>query len=60
MGQTRFPKEPENKLENYYAEHTEIQLEDTSLLQTKLLGKPQCEQHFYRQINLQLARKRKS
>lgn len=60
MGQTRFPKEPEHKPENYCPEHKEIQLEDSSLLQTKLLGKPWCEQHFYRQINLQSARKGKS
>lgn len=60
MGQTRFPKEPEDKPENYCPEHKEIQLEDSSFLQTKLLGKPWCEQHFYGQINLQLARKGKS
>lgn len=38
--QTRYLKEPKDEPENYHPEHREIQPEDSSLLQTKLLEKP--------------------
>lgn len=40
MDQIRFPKETEDKPENQRPKHREIQLEDWSLLQNKLFGKP--------------------
>lgn len=32
MGQTRFPKDPEDKPENYHPEHYETEIEDSTLV----------------------------